>query len=1424
MLITSVLGGFVLSPCAHAGQPHFSRTVSQHGITWTFAEERQIGQFVNGDYWVVGPVTITGISPASVVAGDGSTRNGSMVNPVRNTAQGFDSRSSFWNASTNVGASLPLRLDPGSSLISTNSLDSAVSASYVGVAAILTVLASPASEGDFRPAYFGTDKTLRHNVADLNYGRLGSVSPVASTPSLATVEEFFERPWVDFGLGWGGRTLHPAGSMPTYGRDLSTRVGIGALMLQLNFSNAQKQKLMVRFTQLGIDNHGVVSHPGGRTTWEADGGHCMGRKFPILFAGAVLGDQAMLNVGQKSGEYLWSAKPGGGRYGPGDLPPDYLYFQEDMQTFYVDPFMVDLELVTSVSGPTLGATSTSITIDGLPKWAGQPEHQYVEITSGPGAGQRRYIRTSNFDRRKGGVTTVNITPAWDTVPVTGSSQYHLRGYEESQIGLAEWGIRHASNPRLSLPSWGSDYRAINGVSYPGWILAAYFMGLREQWNHDALFDYVERWMQRSLPGGDAVRSDPTWDKFTTNMWVAYREGLGSGGSGGSIGEPPGQDGPGDPVSYAPEITSIGGESVSSPGNLSFQVAENETLTLAVSASDADGDTLTYSATGLPSGAGFSGQTFSWRPTYDQAGTHQVTFTVSDGQHQDSETVSINVVNVNRAPTLAQIGDRSVDENTTLTFSVSASDADGDTVNYSATGLPSGADFAGGSFRWTPSASQVGSHDITFVASDGNSQDSETVTILVAGSTPDGVAPVVARRSPESDAIQVSLNHLITLHVTDSGQGVAPDSVVIRVDDTVVYQGDIDVYESASGRCSRSGTTNDYRFIYQAHQAFPFDHTVDVRVDATDRAGNAMSSQSYSFTTQMRAFGSNWSISAGSGISGRKSGPSTASDASGNLWAVWCSGAEGSRDIYVSRMPAGSTTLSTPVAITTATGDQCQPDVACGPDGTVHVAWQDRQRGNWDIFAASSSDGGVTWSRPVQVTDSDHNETFPALTADGQSPSRVYIAWQDDRDGQSDIFAISSTNGFVDTLSSRLTTDPADQITPDIVVDAENTAYVVWADMRNGQADLYGARSGAPGWPNIPVVTAASVQSRPVMAIDESSGVLHLVWVDDAPGDTDIYYAAFEGLPESPVSGRSIIDDTSGADQFDPALVYAGGSRIFACWQDRRHSHQRPADTDLFMAELGPGLAGTNIFVGDGGTNSGQSEPAIGLDSYGNPYLVWTDARAAQAEIYYAATTFMNPTPLDSKQVSASVGATVGVDPAAIDEPDDVSIVVPAGACQSDVRISISAILNPPVAPAACLGSYDFGPSGIEFDVPVTVTIPYRFSGSGNSATPYWYDSLTGALSQQGITDIENLVIASNLNALRFKTTHFTPFYLVADDPVSSADGGSSDGGGGGGCSLSPGGEGTAGELIVPHAVIAIAMILWRRRDRRRRRVIEAFEG
>jgi len=39
-------------------------SLTQHGITWKFDKQYETGTFANGDYWVVGPITVTSISPS----------------------------------------------------------------------------------------------------------------------------------------------------------------------------------------------------------------------------------------------------------------------------------------------------------------------------------------------------------------------------------------------------------------------------------------------------------------------------------------------------------------------------------------------------------------------------------------------------------------------------------------------------------------------------------------------------------------------------------------------------------------------------------------------------------------------------------------------------------------------------------------------------------------------------------------------------------------------------------------------------------------------------------------------------------------------------------------------------------------------------------------------------------------------------------------------------------------------------------------------------------------------------------------------------------------------------------------------------------------------------------------------------------------
>jgi hypothetical protein len=344
---------------------------------------------------------------------------------------------------------------------------------------------------------------------------------------------------------------------------------------------------------------------------------------------------------------------------------------------------------------------------------------------------------------------------------------------------------------------------------------------------------------------------------------------------------------------------------------------------------------------------------------------------------------------------------------------------------------------------------------------------------------------------------------------------------------------------------------------------------------------------------------------------------------------------------------------------------------------------------------------------------------------------------------------------------------------------------------------------------VPIVTKTANQTSPAIATEATGAVLHLLWVDDTAGNKDIYYAMSNGLPTTALTGRNIIAGDTGADQLAPAIITTGstgvGLKVFACWQDKRHTASS-GDTDLFFWDVDSG-SGTNIFVGDDATNSNQATPVMGIDKYGYPYLVWVDDRNQNTDIYYAGSTFVRSTAMASQSVSPSSGATIGV--------DDVSIVIPAGAYPCELTITISKVENPPkLSEPRFSFQYEFGPSGAVFDKPVTITIPYSVS-TDSPASAYWYNTLADELSQQGLTDVNTIVISSGLHAFRFKTTHFTQFL------IGGSSGGSSGGGGGGGCALSSPGQARFTEFLLPYIGLAAVMVMINRRDKRNREIHSA---
>jgi hypothetical protein len=206
-----------------------------------------------------------------------------------------------------------------------------------------------------------------------------------------------------------------------------------------------------------------------------------------------------------------------------------------------------------------------------------------------------------------------------------------------------------------------------------------------------------------------------------------------------------------------------------------------------------------------------------------------------------------------------------------------------------------------------------------------------------------------------------------------------------------------------------------------------------------------------------------------------------------------------------------------------------------------VSWQHLEYGPSDIRGIAVSPSGAVVPQSALTISTSANEQ--------QSPSSVYngtdgflVVWEDYRNNDWDIFGtrIDAQGGYSDTSSFAISTAIDSQLSPKVSSDGE-CYMVVWADYRNGNGDIYGARVDRSGnlldTAGIAISLSANSEKSPNISFGDSNYLV--VWQDAS------------SISAARISQSGVVLDTNAilvTDSGGSPSVSFDGINFFVVWE------------------------------------------------------------------------------------------------------------------------------------------------------------------------------------------------------------------------------------------------------------------------------------
>ncbi len=234
-------------------------------------------------------------------------------------------------------------------------------------------------------------------------------------------------------------------------------------------------------------------------------------------------------------------------------------------------------------------------------------------------------------------------------------------------------------------------------------------------------------------------------------------------------------------------------------------------------------------------------------------------------------------------------------------------------------------------------------------------------------------------------------------------------------------------------------------------------------------------------------------------------PRIALDSKETVNIVWGDTKDNGGKVVLVQSTDQGLTFGVPLDVSRSSGVAFDPEIAIDSHDSINVAWQDTAPGNSVIMFARSTDGGATFSEPKQVSTGSGNATEAAIAND--TDGRISVSWVEDTPGHSEAFYARSTDGGATfSIPVQISDFPNGDVHKPTLTTFRDTVYLAFQNgdlfgeeqIKNRQVFLVQSTdAGLTFQPAEQVSDAINSKGRahsPAMVVD-STGRLHIVWID-----------------------------------------------------------------------------------------------------------------------------------------------------------------------------------------------------------------------------------------------------------------------------------------------------------------------------------------